>query len=119
MIMSSLSTMLASIKELHSTYMLFLLQVNKANVHFMRKLVQNGPDLHPGANFIQQRHTQMKRFAFTVLLELLGLFQLNVASTAPCRQALETESLIRWKAPRRTEQILYSLCVWGFNNTTK
>lgn len=27
----------------------------------MRKLVRNGPELHPGANFIQNRHTQMKR----------------------------------------------------------
>ncbi|XP_069719344.1 DNA-directed RNA polymerase III subunit RPC1 isoform X3 [Phaenicophaeus curvirostris] len=37
-------------------------KVNKANIDFMRKLVRNGPDVHPGANFIQQRHTQMKRF---------------------------------------------------------
>ncbi|KAK2098398.1 DNA-directed RNA polymerase III subunit RPC1 [Saguinus oedipus] len=37
-------------------------QVNKANINFLRKLVQNGPEVHPGANFIQQRHTQMKRF---------------------------------------------------------
>ncbi|CAN0166642.1 unnamed protein product [Bubo scandiacus] len=37
-------------------------KVNKANIGFMRKLVRNGPDVHPGANFIQQRHTQMKRF---------------------------------------------------------
>ncbi|XP_029885639.1 DNA-directed RNA polymerase III subunit RPC1 isoform X6 [Aquila chrysaetos chrysaetos] len=37
-------------------------KVNKANINFMRKLVRNGPDVHPGANFIQQRHTQMKRF---------------------------------------------------------
>uniref|UniRef100_A0A674G861 DNA-directed RNA polymerase subunit n=1 Tax=Taeniopygia guttata TaxID=59729 RepID=A0A674G861_TAEGU len=37
-------------------------KVNKANINFMRKLVCNGPDVHPGANFIQQRHTQMKRF---------------------------------------------------------
>ncbi|KAL7990271.1 hypothetical protein Chor_013701, partial [Crotalus horridus] len=36
--------------------------VNKANIGFMRKLVRNGPEIHPGANFIQQRHTQMKRF---------------------------------------------------------
>uniref|UniRef100_A0A2K5K0Z6 DNA-directed RNA polymerase subunit n=1 Tax=Colobus angolensis palliatus TaxID=336983 RepID=A0A2K5K0Z6_COLAP len=35
-------------------------QVNKANISFLRKLVQNGPEVHPGANFIQQRHTQMK-----------------------------------------------------------
>ncbi|XP_036293989.1 DNA-directed RNA polymerase III subunit RPC1 isoform X4 [Pipistrellus kuhlii] len=37
-------------------------KVNKANINFLRKLVQNGPEVHPGANFIQQRHTQMKRF---------------------------------------------------------
>ncbi|KAL8202295.1 UNVERIFIED_CONTAM: DNA-directed RNA polymerase III subunit RPC1 [Gekko kuhli] len=37
-------------------------KVNKANIDLMRKLVRNGPELHPGANFIQQRHTQMKRF---------------------------------------------------------
>ncbi|KAG9345940.1 hypothetical protein JZ751_007755 [Albula glossodonta] len=37
-------------------------KVNKANIDLMRKLVCNGPDLHPGANFIQQRHMQMKRF---------------------------------------------------------
>ncbi|XP_026566777.1 DNA-directed RNA polymerase III subunit RPC1 [Pseudonaja textilis] len=37
-------------------------KVNKANIAFMRKLVRNGPEVHPGANFIQQRHTQMKRF---------------------------------------------------------
>uniref|UniRef100_A0A3B3S3Q8 DNA-directed RNA polymerase subunit n=1 Tax=Paramormyrops kingsleyae TaxID=1676925 RepID=A0A3B3S3Q8_9TELE len=37
-------------------------KVNKANIDLMRKLVRNGPDLHPGANFIQQRHMQMKRF---------------------------------------------------------
>lgn len=37
-------------------------KVNKANVELMRKLVRNGPEVHPGANFIQQRHNQMKRF---------------------------------------------------------
>uniref|UniRef100_A0AAQ4S9A3 DNA-directed RNA polymerase subunit n=1 Tax=Gasterosteus aculeatus aculeatus TaxID=481459 RepID=A0AAQ4S9A3_GASAC len=37
-------------------------KVNKANLELMRKLVRNGPELHPGANFIQNRHTQMKRF---------------------------------------------------------
>uniref|UniRef100_A0A8D0VY18 DNA-directed RNA polymerase subunit n=2 Tax=Sus scrofa TaxID=9823 RepID=A0A8D0VY18_PIG len=35
-------------------------KVNKANITFLRKLVRNGPEVHPGANFIQQRHTQMK-----------------------------------------------------------
>ncbi|XP_033840470.1 DNA-directed RNA polymerase III subunit RPC1 isoform X2 [Periophthalmus magnuspinnatus] len=37
-------------------------KVNKANLDLMRKLVRNGPDVHPGANFIQNRSTQMKRF---------------------------------------------------------
>uniref|UniRef100_UPI0037E98FD2 DNA-directed RNA polymerase III subunit RPC1 n=1 Tax=Semicossyphus pulcher TaxID=241346 RepID=UPI0037E98FD2 len=37
-------------------------KVNKANLELMRKLVRNGPEVHPGANFIQNRHTQMKRF---------------------------------------------------------
>ncbi|MBN3302766.1 RPC1 polymerase, partial [Amia calva] len=37
-------------------------KVNKANIDMLRKLVRNGPEVHPGANFIQQRHTNMKRF---------------------------------------------------------
>ncbi|XP_059892187.1 DNA-directed RNA polymerase III subunit RPC1 isoform X1 [Gadus macrocephalus] len=37
-------------------------KVNRANLELMRKLVRSGPDVHPGANFIQHRHTQMKRF---------------------------------------------------------
>ncbi|XP_063077819.1 DNA-directed RNA polymerase III subunit RPC1 [Engraulis encrasicolus] len=37
-------------------------KVNKANIELMRKLVKNGPEVHPGANFIQQRFNQMKRF---------------------------------------------------------
>lgn len=28
----------------------------------MRKLVRNGPDIHPGANFIQQGKTQFKKY---------------------------------------------------------
>ncbi|XP_061612473.1 DNA-directed RNA polymerase III subunit RPC1 isoform X2 [Phyllopteryx taeniolatus] len=37
-------------------------RVNKANLELMRKLVRNGPDVHPGANFIENRRNQMKRF---------------------------------------------------------
>ncbi|XP_013420118.1 DNA-directed RNA polymerase III subunit RPC1 isoform X2 [Lingula anatina] len=37
-------------------------RVNKANMNLMRKLVMNGCDVHPGANFIQQRDTNVKRF---------------------------------------------------------
>jgi len=36
-------------------------KVTAANIELMRKLIINGCDDHPGANFIQQRHTQMKR----------------------------------------------------------
>lgn len=28
----------------------------------MRRLVRNGPDIHPGANFVQQVKTQFKKF---------------------------------------------------------
>lgn len=53
---------------------LSLLQVNKANLDLMRKLVRNGPDVHPGANFIQNRYSQIKRwgrlFARAVLNQL-------------------------------------------------
>lgn len=43
----------------------------------MRKLVQNGPDIHPGANFIQQRHTQMKRLV-SMVSYLYGCFLLQL-----------------------------------------
>jgi DNA-directed RNA polymerase III subunit RPC1 len=35
---------------------------NKANIHLLRKLIQNGPDIHPGANFLVQRGTEQKKF---------------------------------------------------------
>lgn len=44
-----------------SKLLISLLKVNKANLELMRKLVRNGPEVHPGANFIQNRHTQIKR----------------------------------------------------------
>ena len=31
------------------------LQVTKANIEFMKQLVINGPDVHPGANFIEKK----------------------------------------------------------------
>jgi DNA-directed RNA polymerase III subunit RPC1 len=36
-------------------------RVNHANMDFMKKLVANGCDNHPGANFIQQRGTNLKK----------------------------------------------------------
>ncbi|XP_071952923.1 DNA-directed RNA polymerase III subunit RPC1-like [Antedon mediterranea] len=37
-------------------------RVTKYNMQLMRKLVSNGVDTHPGANFIQQRFTNVKKF---------------------------------------------------------
>jgi DNA-directed RNA polymerase III subunit RPC1 len=37
-------------------------RVNKSNIEFLRKLVMNGPDVHPGANFLLQRGTDTKKF---------------------------------------------------------
>ncbi|XP_072164609.1 DNA-directed RNA polymerase III subunit RPC1-like [Diadema setosum] len=37
-------------------------KVTKSNISLMRRLVMNGCDIHPGANFIHQRHTQNKMF---------------------------------------------------------
>lgn len=37
-------------------------RVNKANISLLRKLVQNGPEVHPGANFLLQRGNDQKKF---------------------------------------------------------
>lgn len=37
-------------------------RVTKENIKFMRELVVNGPDTHPGANFVENKSTGMKRF---------------------------------------------------------
>ena len=37
-------------------------QVTRANIHFMRKLVENGATQHPGANFIVQQNTKIKKY---------------------------------------------------------
>ncbi|XP_076809232.1 DNA-directed RNA polymerase III subunit RPC1-like [Clavelina lepadiformis] len=37
-------------------------KVTRSNIHLMKKLVINGSDKHPGANFIEQRQTNMKKF---------------------------------------------------------
>lgn len=37
-------------------------KVNPSNIELMRKLIKNGPDVHPGANFIQQGKTQFKKY---------------------------------------------------------
>ncbi|XP_067928267.1 DNA-directed RNA polymerase III subunit RPC1-like [Watersipora subatra] len=37
-------------------------KVTPSNIELMRKLIKNGPDVHPGANFLEQRQTSFKRF---------------------------------------------------------
>ena len=37
-------------------------RVTRSNLALLKKLVVNGTDKHPGANFIQQRDTHMKRY---------------------------------------------------------
>ncbi|XP_048242877.1 DNA-directed RNA polymerase III subunit RPC1-like [Haliotis rufescens] len=37
-------------------------KVNRANIKLMKQLVLNGCEVHPGANFIQQRDNNIKRF---------------------------------------------------------
>lgn len=37
-------------------------RVTKANIQLMKKLILNGCDVHPGANFIEQRGSNMKRY---------------------------------------------------------
>ncbi len=36
--------------------------VNRTNIEFIRQLVRNGPDVHPGANFILNPKTEKKNF---------------------------------------------------------
>lgn len=37
-------------------------RVNKANIFLMRELIRNGPDVHPGANFVEDRDGTTKRY---------------------------------------------------------
>jgi len=36
--------------------------VYPANIELMRQLVRNGMDIYPGANFIQYKNSQMRRY---------------------------------------------------------
>ncbi|EDX18020.1 GD17238 [Drosophila simulans] len=37
-------------------------RVNPANIRHMRELVRNGPSMHPGANYVQQRGSSFKKY---------------------------------------------------------
>lgn len=36
--------------------------VNKTNIEYLRQLVRNGPDVHPGANFVINPKSDNKKF---------------------------------------------------------
>ena len=46
-------------------------RVTKANIELMRKLIINGCDVHPGANFIQQQQTRFKRYSGSTEVRLM------------------------------------------------
>uniref|UniRef100_A0A1A9ZK19 DNA-directed RNA polymerase subunit n=1 Tax=Glossina pallidipes TaxID=7398 RepID=A0A1A9ZK19_GLOPL len=37
-------------------------RVNPANIHNMKELVKNGPNVHPGANYVQQKGSTFKKY---------------------------------------------------------
>jgi len=37
-------------------------RVTSSNIDFLRKLVINGPDKHPGANFVQKKGQDFKKY---------------------------------------------------------
>ena len=45
-------------------------RVTTSNIDFLRKLVINGPDKHPGANFIQKRGQDFKKYLQNIVLLL-------------------------------------------------
>lgn len=50
------------VPELVAKILTFPTRVNAANIELMRKLVINGADVHPGANYLQEKESQMKKF---------------------------------------------------------
>ncbi|XP_014677319.1 PREDICTED: DNA-directed RNA polymerase III subunit RPC1-like [Priapulus caudatus] len=51
-----------AVPELVAKILTYPERVCKSNIELMRKLVINGCDIHPGANFIDQRDTGIKRY---------------------------------------------------------
>ena len=48
-------------KKAKFIYSVILLKVTKSNIKLMRKLVINGANNHPGANFVEQRKEGLKK----------------------------------------------------------
>ena len=47
-------------------------KVTRANMKLMKTLVNNGCDTHPGANFIESRDTQFKRYCAIEFRSIIG-----------------------------------------------
>lgn len=50
------------VPELVAKILSFPTRVNEANIELMRRLVINGADVHPGANYLQEKDSQLKKF---------------------------------------------------------
>lgn len=50
------------VPELVAKILTFPTVVNESNIELMRKLVINGADVHPGANYLQEKGSNLKKF---------------------------------------------------------
>ena len=50
------------VPELVAKILTFPTRVNKANIDKMRELVRNGSDIHPGANYLQEKGSELRKF---------------------------------------------------------
>nr|SVE78682.1 EOG090X00FC [Daphnia lumholtzi] len=50
------------VPELVAKILTFPTRVNEANIELMRKLVRNGADVYPGANYLQEKDSDFKKF---------------------------------------------------------
>lgn len=51
-----------AVPELVAKVLTYPEKVTEANINLMKQLILNGADKHPGANFIQQRQTNIRKF---------------------------------------------------------
>ena len=50
------------VPELVAKILTYPTRVNEANIEYMRKLVRNGVDVHPGANYLQEKGSELRKF---------------------------------------------------------
>jgi DNA-directed RNA polymerase III subunit RPC1 len=50
------------VPELVAKILTFPTRVNEANIELMRKLVRNGADVHPGATYLQEKSSGIRKF---------------------------------------------------------